>query len=391
VVRTVLARGRALAGCACAALAVALTGCTAPSGSSVTVSGKTLTIYVSAPVGGAGGSTARDVLDAEKLAFDQAGGQIGGFQLKYFELTGGKLSDHARTAIQDTTAIAYLGEVVPGTSGDTVGITNAQDLLQVSPTDTAAELTQSVPQVPSSPDYYYESLKTNGATFARVTPTTKSEAKALVQEMQSLGITKLYVTDDGSPYGSVVAGEVSTAAAGAGLKSTQGAPQPSSVSAAAADGVFMGTADPAAATRLFDAVVAGSPRIKLFAPSALDYDEFAQGLNPAAQRNLTISSPGFSASDLPATAQSQFVALFEAKYEHAPAPQAIFGYEAMSAVLAVLREAGAQANNRSTVVRDFYAIKNRSSVLGTYTITGGDTNLTPFVFLGVSAGHLKSR
>ena len=33
-------------------------------------------------------------------------------------------------------AIAYLGEVDPGLSSQSLGITNAQDLLQVSPTDT---------------------------------------------------------------------------------------------------------------------------------------------------------------------------------------------------------------------------------------------------------------
>ena len=40
----------------------------------------------------------------------------------------------------------------------------------------------------------------------------------------------------------------------------------------------------------------------------------------------------------------------------------------MSAVLSVLKQAGTSAGNRSTVVHDFFAIKNRQSVLGTYSI-----------------------
>ena len=65
--------------------------------------------------------------------------------------TGRKLSDNARQAIGDSSSIAYLGELTPGASADTIGITNAEDLLQVSPTDTAVELTQVSPAVPNSP------------------------------------------------------------------------------------------------------------------------------------------------------------------------------------------------------------------------------------------------
>ena len=84
----------------------------------------------------------------------------------------GQISDQARTVIQDKTAIAYLGEIVPHSSYASLGITNALDLLQVSPTDTALELTQASPVVPGSPDTYYESMSTYGQTFARVVPTS---------------------------------------------------------------------------------------------------------------------------------------------------------------------------------------------------------------------------
>ena len=54
----------------------------------------------------------------------------------------------------------------------------------MSPTDTAAELTQKVPTVANSPSKFYESLSSNGWTFARVVPTHQVEAVALVHEMQ---------------------------------------------------------------------------------------------------------------------------------------------------------------------------------------------------------------
>jgi hypothetical protein len=61
----------------------------------------------------------------------------------------------------------------------------------------------------------------------------------------------------------------------------------------------------------------------------------------------------------------------------------------MKAVLAVLQEAGSSANDRTSVVKDFLALKNRSSALGTYSISStGDTNIAPFVFSRLKAGQL---
>ncbi len=76
--------------------------------------------------------------------------------------SGPKLSDNARAAIIDSSSIAYLGEVAPGTSDQTVGITNALALLQVSPTDNALELSAHTPAVSGSPHSYYEQWGTYG-------------------------------------------------------------------------------------------------------------------------------------------------------------------------------------------------------------------------------------
>jgi branched-chain amino acid transport system substrate-binding protein len=306
---------------------------------------------------------------------------VGGYTVRLVQLTAGQLSDHARTAIQDKSAIAYLGELVPGASAGSIGITNAQDLLQVSPTDTALELTESSAAVPGSPTIYYESLKSYGRTFARVVPNTTLEAKALVSEMQARGVKRLYLAGDGSDYGKALLLAVTNDAGGASITLQH--------SAGSADGAFYAGTSPSVAAQALNQVAAGTPAIKLFAPSALDEQTFASALSPAAAKQIELSSPGFQTKDLSAQAAQQFQVPFRSTFGHAPAPTAIFGYEAMSAVLAVLREAGAAANNRSTVVNDFFALKNRQSVLGTYSIdAAGDTNLGPFVFSRVASGRL---
>jgi branched-chain amino acid transport system substrate-binding protein len=371
-------RARVVALGAAAALAAGIAGCTTSSTASVTVSGKALVIYASAPAGAASDRSVQDVLDAESLAFQQKQAEVTGFSLSFHTITSDKVSNNARTAIEDQNTIAYLGEIPPGLSADSLGINNAQDVLQVSPTDTALELTASTPVVPNAPARYYESLSTYGRTFARVVPNTGLEAKAQVQEMQALGVSKLYVTDDGSAYGRAIAQAV-----------RQDAPPAITVvaSESGADAVFDGASSAGAATRTFNAAAQGNPSVKLFGPSALDNSAFVTGLSGAAH-NVYISTPGFLPGDL-TPAGHTFVSDFTAKYGHAPSVEAIFGYEAMAAVLDVLHEAGSAANNRATVVRDFFGIRNRPSVLGTYSINAnGDTSLAPFVFSRLRGGRL---
>jgi branched-chain amino acid transport system substrate-binding protein len=369
----VLARSRAAGCCALAALAAGLGGCSAAGTSTVTVSGKTLVIYA--------GVQPADVLQAEQLAFQQAGGQVGQFKVEFRPLAGAKLSDNARTAIEDTNAIAYLGEAAPGASADTIGITNDLDLLQLSPTDTALELTQSTAAVSNSPSRYYEAWSTYKHTFARVVPSAALEAKAQVQQMQTLGVKQLYVADDGSAYGQSIALAVRQAAA-PGITVVP--------SRANADAIFYGGVDRGAAVAALNA--AAGPAVKLFAPSSLDDQQFASALSAAAQRDLYVSAPGFTTKQLPTQATAQFVTPFKAANHHAPSAQAIFGYEAMSALLTVLKSAGASANNRDTVVHDFLLLKRTDSVLGAYSIdANGDaqwTGAAPFVFSRVRSGRL---
>ena len=80
---------------------------------------------------------------------------------------------------------------------------------------------------------------------------------------------------------------------------------------------------------------------------------------------------------------------FTSAYGHPPEPQAIFAYEAMAAVIAGLHQAGGQAKDRATVVHDFFALRGRQSVIGTYSIDSqGDTSLQSIAIDRVRAGRL---
>jgi branched-chain amino acid transport system substrate-binding protein len=372
-------RAAALGVCAAAFCSAGVSSCGSTGNSSVTASGTTLSIYLSVPPGG--GAQAQDVIDAEQLAFQQTPGAsaIGKYQVRLVKASGAELSDNARTAIQNTGAVAYLGETDPGASAQSLGITNAQDLLQVSPTDTALELTQSTPAISNTPNRYYESLKTYNNTFARVVPSTAVEAKAQAQEMHSLGVTKLYVANDASPYGQAIAYAVKTAAPASSITI--------SPTASGADAMFYGGDSAAAAAKSLGAAAQANPSIKLFGPSALDTPAFAAAIGATA-RDVFISSPGFLPKELPAPGKT-FVSDFRKTYGHAPSGEAIFGYAAMQAVLQALKQAGASVTNRATVVKQFLSLDVPSSVLGAYKInSNGDTSLTSFVFSRLRGGAL---
>jgi ABC-type branched-subunit amino acid transport system substrate-binding protein len=355
-----------------------VSGCAGRGVTSPKVSGNELAVYVSAPPG-----TSPDVLAAERLAFSNGPRQAGRFAVKLVVLRG-RASDNARTAIEDSSAIAYIGEAQPGLSGGTIGITNAQDLLQVSPADTATELTRSTPAVKGAPGVYYESRGTYGRTFARVVPTSAAEARAQATEMRSLGVKKVYVTDDSSSYGKAIAYAVAHAV-GAPLTVAEGPPDASRVSSSGADAVFFGGTSAKLATTLFN----GVGKVKLFAPSALYSNGFIQGLSSAARSELYVSSPGFLSREVPAAGRDKFLKPFLAAYHHQPIPEAIFGYETVSAVLAVLEQAGSAANERATVVRDFMRFRSGSSVLGPVSIDEfGNPTIAPFVFARVHGSTL---
>lgn len=318
------------------------------------------------------------MVDAEKLAFSQLSRQVPGFTLTLHVVSREKLSANARAAIENDNSIAYLGEITPGSSEETVGITNALDLLQVSPTDNALELTQRTVAVAGAPRRYYESYSTYGHTFARLVPTSGHEAMALLREMQSLGVRSLHVVSDGSDYGRALLAVATSSARSVSI---------SLQASGAADAVLFAGRSAGAATAALNAAVATNPKVKLFVPSALDDPQFASGLSPTAQAALYASSPGFLPSGLPVGART-FVTSFQSAYHRAPTPEAIFGYAAMQAVLHVLQQAGTHANNRGTVVSDFMKLSYPGSVLGPYTIRQGDTSLNSFVIERVKAGRL---
>jgi branched-chain amino acid transport system substrate-binding protein len=390
-------RNRVLTGAACVALIAALSACGTPTATTTTITGSTLTVYASLPLSGPESTVAHDVLAAEQLALQQAGGKVGRYTIDLVPLDDATsagwsqklIAADARTVIQHANAVAYLGEIDPNASAQSIPITNADDLLQVSPYDTTIGLIQATPAVPGSPDKYYEALKTFGRTFGRVVPNDTYQAKAQLQVMQSLGVKKLFIADDGGAYGDAIALAVQENASKYGITASPPARSSAGLSQSGADALFYGGVAGAAAVQLFNGAATAAPQAKLFGPGGLYTSSFASQLSPAAQRATYLSEPGLTTAELPPAGHA-FATAFKAAYGHAPQTQeAIFAYAAMQAVLRAIGQAGPNANNRSADLNGFIGAKNVSSALGTFSINkNGDTSLAPYIFSRVKGGKL---
>jgi hypothetical protein len=136
-----------------------------------------LTIYVSAPMTGPAGAEGRDVADGARLALADAESEAGDIAVtaEYLDVAGRNESrsdpvtagHNARTATEDSTAIAYIGELDSATSRTSVPITNSADVLQVAPGSGATDLVVTETFDDSVPE---DVQATGERTFARVLP-----------------------------------------------------------------------------------------------------------------------------------------------------------------------------------------------------------------------------
>jgi branched-chain amino acid transport system substrate-binding protein len=365
--------------------AIAIAGCGATSSSSnnssLTIPGRTLGIVISAPQGYELNIVDDDIVKAEQLAFQAHKKQVTKFTLvdgKPFQ--NGTLSDNARASIIAENVVAYLGEIQPGASDQTVGITNDLGVLQVSPTDTALELGQTTPVVPAGPKTFFQQWTSFGRTFARVVPTSSQEARAQVTEMKDLNVSSLYVASDTSYYGQALADAIRSDAHTVGVNLTH--------DETTAGAIFYAGTSPSASAAFFNKAAGANASAKLFGTSALNTSTFTSAISSAAAKNLYVTTPGFLPKDLPAEGKL-FVQAFKKAYGQTPNGEAIFGYEAMTAVIADLAKLGTRANIRKDVVTGFLHSKFSDSVLGSYSIdSSGNTSLDAFVWNKLARGQL---
>jgi len=391
-------------------LALALAGCGGGAKPDLRLSGTDLDIYTSLPMRGPLRGLAAETLGAERLALAQDGGRVGRYRVRLIALDAstpglgrsdpGQISLNARQAAQDPRTVAYLGELATGTSAISIPLTNEAGILQVSPLDTAMALTSASVEIAGSPERYYPKLKDNGRTFARVAPSDRGAADALLAAMRRDGVRRLALMTDEDPSGRALATELTAKAPAAGIAvairqevDEQGPLDTGAVAQVLAlhpDAVLDTTVARPGAAVLWRALAAGDPTLELYAPVSLADQEFVADLGAAAAL-AHVAAPAPRAGGPAARA---FARAFAARYGYAPSPAARYGYEAMRGVLTAIRRAEQPARDglvtRAGVVRAYFHTKVRESALGAYAIErSGDTTLRDWSTFDVAQGRFQ--
>jgi branched-chain amino acid transport system substrate-binding protein len=389
------------------AAAPALAGCggVGVSGASETA-GNQLAIYSSLPLQGPSAAISAEIVDGERLALSEAGGHIGGLKVGYVSLddanpTTGELdpsatATDAKMAAQDTSTIAYLGELSSEATAVSLPLINAAGILQVSPGSPYVGLTSSRDAGQDEPERFYPSGKRN---FGRLQLGDPAQALAQAKLMRSLRVHKLYVLDDQDPFEMPLAELVASEAAHAGIDvlehdsiatsaGSSYASEVEKIHSSGADAVFFAGGAGDGTVALWRALHAADPTLLLLGSNSLVSEAFTSAIGAAgAQTYLT--TPVLALSDYPLSA-AHVLADYRRLFGGQPGAYALYGYEAMNVVLDAIRRAGARGNDRQSVIDAFFATGEHESVLGRYAVRDdGEPTFTRYGVDRVLAGRAR--
>jgi branched-chain amino acid transport system substrate-binding protein len=384
-------------------LITAASGCGGVSGAAATLSNQ-LTIYSSLPLQGPSAAVSQQIVDGEKLALYEAGGQVGPFKVSYVSqddsnTTSGQwdpsvTAADAKTAADDPSTIAYLGDYNSAATAISLPLINAAGILQISPASPYVGLTSSLDAGQDEPERFYLTGKRN---FARLQPGDPKQAQAQVRLMKNLGIKKLYVLDDQDPFEVPLADIVATDAEEAGMilaahdsldttATTSFTSEAQKIAASGAEAVFFAGGTEEGAVDLWKQLYAADPHLWLLGSSTMVNAQFASEIGAAAARTL-ITTPILPVSDYPPSAR-RVLAAYRRRFGEQPEAYALFGYAAMSDVLQAIRAAGARGNNRQAVVDALFAAGTHNSVIGRYELEpDGETTLSSYGVDRISGGQ----
>ncbi|HXA53557.1 MAG TPA: branched-chain amino acid ABC transporter substrate-binding protein [Solirubrobacteraceae bacterium] len=369
-----------------------------------TLPGNHLTVYSSLPFQGADAGASLEIENGEKLALAEVGGRVGRFDIDYASLddadpgtgeaTPGITASNARVAAQDTSTIAYIGELDSAATAVSLSFINEAGILQVSPASPYVGLTSSLDAGQDEPYRFYP---TGQRTFVRLQPGDPVQAQAQVRLLRALHLPSVYVIDDLDPFDAPLAAILAEDAKRAGIKvlgedqidtsTTEYAGEVHKVLESGARAVFFSGAPTAGVVALWQQLHAADPHLRLLGPSALAEPSFAKQIGAAAA-HAYIATPLLALSLYPPPAQ-RVLGEYRSRFHRPAGPYALYGYEAMSAVLLAIRRAGRHGDDRETVIHKFFAIRNRDSVLGRYSVLpDGETTLSRYAVDRVRGGRL---
>jgi branched-chain amino acid transport system substrate-binding protein len=295
----------------------------------------------------------------------------------------GRVAANARRAALDRSTIAYIGEFNSGATAISLPILNEVGVPQISPTNTYIGLTRSGPGTePGEPAKYYP---TGLRTYFRVAPNDRILAAGIATAMVDNGCRRIASVHDGELYGSGASAWIRRTARRLGARivvtlRTHGG-RLGRVRRARPDCVAYGGITANGAVRIFRRLGRRLPRARFFASEGVAESRFVSRLPAGIAGRTLINVSTLAPSAYPAAGQSVLQRLGN------PDPNAVYGYEAMRLVIDAVNAGGP---TRRGVLRALRSVRDRPSVLGTYSFDRfGDTTLRTSGLYGIQGDALQ--
>ena len=368
----------------------------APSPSAAVASQLTGTIKIvsSLPRTGSSKGQTDTLVNAFKMALDEAQNKVGGATITYTDMDdataakgawdAAQEAQNANTALNDPDVMVYVGTFNSGAAKVSIPILCGQNLGMISPANTYPGLTKKIEGAveANEPDVYYPNCKRN---YTRVVPSDEIQGGAAANWSKQLGATKVYVLDDTELYGHGIAVVYANTAPKVGLQ-VVGGPEgidskasdyralAQKVRQSGADLVFFGGITQNNAGKLWQDLRATLGNdVKLMGPDGIFEQAFIDAAGPAAEGSY-ITFGGVPPSKLTGAGQ-QWYQKYKQQFNSEPEAYAGYGYESMKVTLDAINRANKK--DRAAIRDAIFATKNFNGVLGTWSFTDtGDTTLT---------------
>ena len=368
----------------------------APSPSAAVASQLTGTIKIvsSLPRTGSSKGQTDTIVNAFKMALDEAQNKVGGATITYQDLDdataakgqwdAAQEAQNANQALNDPDVMVYIGTFNSGAAKVSIPILCKANLGMISPANTYPGLTKKIEGAveANEPDVYYEGCKRN---YTRVVPSDEIQGAAAANWSKQLGATKVYVLDDTQLYGHGIAVVYAATAPKVGLQ-VVGGPEgiddkasdyralAQKVRQSGADMVFFGGITQANAGKLWQDLRATLGNdVKLMGPDGIFEQAFIDAAGPAAEGTY-VTFGGVPPSKLTGAGQ-QWYQKYKQQFNSEPEAYAGYGYESMKVTLDAINRANRK--DRAAIRDALFATRNFSGALGTWSFTDtGDTTLT---------------
>lgn len=350
-----------------------------------------LLVYSSLPLTGPSKVQTDSVVNGMKLALEDHQGAAGGYKVNYQALddataaaakwTPEQESANATKAVQDGVSV-YLGTFNSGAASVSIPIMNQAGIPMISPANTDVNLTKK-----GADPKLLASLYTKGPrNYFRVVPNDTVQGPADANWAKELGAKKVYVLHDQETYGLGVARLFEQRAKEIGLEVAgfEGIdPKAGSYASVMekavnsdADLVYFGglveTGGPQLLKDLRD-IVEDPEEVKFLGPDGILESSFVSG----AGRDVAEGAYGTVAArpaEKATGSGAEFYKKYKERYNSAPEPYAIFGYDAMGVALHAIDKSCSK--NPKDILEALKSLGEHDGALGTFSFDkDGDTTL----------------